>query len=464
MQVRTFGIIALCLLPRTLDTTNRLCDQFDLAIIHASVLDVHTGRVLGDRTVLVRDGIISAVTPSSSTAPSASRIIDAHDRLLTPGLIDAHLHTFLILPDSLVMTPDSIEAYRRTLAQAYLPYGVTAVRDVGSSERWMPMLLKWMERTPIAPDFYPSGAHLISREAGRTPLAHQIVVEDSAAAAAKVRAYYALGIRNIKLYWRLREPEFKGALFEAQNLQMNVTGHIDQQVMTIDRALDLGLRNFEHVHTFAYSVMTTAGFDSLMAEVPTTLGIKPPRFPPTALYMNVPEFWNYLGPQNAHVLALVAKFKADDASLTPTLHVLAQRLGLAYFQSAPRDSTENTAVWTALQRARTIAGYRIMASYVKRMYDAGIRLNLGTDAHDAGKAALSEMLLLHDAGIPMTGVFRIATLDTAQDIGHESEYGSIEVGKRADLILFDADPLASPRDLLGTKTVIKDGVVWSGSN
>ena len=141
--------------------------------------------------------------------------------------------------------------------------------------------------------------------------------------------------------------------------------------------------------------------------------------------------------------------------------MFAQRLGLAYFQSAPRDSTENTAVWTAQQRARTIAGYRVMASYVKRMYDAGIRLNLGTDAHDAGKAALSEMLLLHEAGIPMIGVFRIATLHTAQDIGHGSEYGSIEVGKRADLILFDANPLNNPGDLLGTKTVIKDGVVWA---
>jgi hypothetical protein len=39
------------------------------------------------------------------------------------------------------------------------------------------------------------------------------------------------------------------------------------------------------------------------------------------------------------------------------------------------------------------------------MYEAGVRLNLGTDALEPGKAALSEMLLLHEAGIPMTGVF-----------------------------------------------------------
>lgn len=52
------------------------------------------------------------------------------------------------------------------------------------------------------------------------------------------------------------------------------------------------------------------------------------------------------------------------------------------------------------------AGYRVMASYVKRLHDAGVPLNIGTDMPDPGKAVLSEMLLLHDAGIPMTDVFR----------------------------------------------------------
>jgi len=457
MHPRSIGIVAVLLLAGV----NAHSQSIDLAITHAAVLDVRTGRVLGDRTVLVRDGIIITIAPSTRATPSAGRVVDAHGRLLTPGLIDAHLHTFLILPDSLMMQPDSIQAYRRIFAETYLPYGVTAVRDVGSSERWMPMLLKWMERTPQAPDFYPSGAHLISPDPEHAPLDHQVVVRDSAAAAAKVREYYALGIRNIKLYWRLREPEFKGALFEAEKLGMNVTGHIDLQVMTIDRALDLGLRHFEHVHPIAYSLMTEAGFDSVLAQVPTTLGIRPPPFPPTAIYMNVPELWSYFGPDNPRVLALLARLKAANASVTPTLHVFAQRLGLAYFESTPRDSTENTAVWTALQRARTIAGYKVMASYVRRMYESGIRLDLGTDARDAGKAALSELLLLHDAGIPMAAVFRIATLDTAQDIGHGSEYGAVEVGRRADLILFDGDPLTRASDLLGAKTVIKDGVVWA---
>lgn len=436
----------------------------DLVIVGASLLDVRTGRVLRNQSVFVRDGTIRAITRTMPADASKGRAIDAHGRLLTPGLVDAHLHTFLVLGDSLVMRPDSIESYRRRLANNYLSYGVTTVRDVGSSERWIPMLLAWMKRTPDAPDFLPAGSAIISRTTGYTPPDHMVAVADSAAAAAKVREYHALGLRNIKLYWRLREPEFRGALLEAQRLGMNVAGHVDLQVLTIDRALDLGLRHFEHVHPLAYSLITNAGFDSLMTQAPATLGIRPPPFPPTALYMNVPEMWNYLGPGNPRLLDLIARIKAVDASVTPTMHVFAQRLGLTYFQSAPRDSTEDTSVWTSQQRARTVAGYKVMASYVRRMYETGVRLNLGTDSYDAGKAALSEMLLLHQAGIPMPAVFRIATLDTAQDIGYGADYGSIEVGKRANFILFDGNPLTHPTDLLGRKTVIKDGVVWLGDS
>jgi hypothetical protein len=62
-----------------------------------------------------------------------------------------------------------------------------------------------------------------------------------------------------------------------------------------------------------------------------------------------------------------------------------------------------------------------MVSYVKRMFGAGIRLNVGTDTHDPGKAVLSEMLLLHGLGIPLSDVFTIAWLNRAEDRGQGSQ-------------------------------------------
>ena len=64
----------------------------------------------------------------------------------------------------------------------------------------------------------------------------------------------------------------------------------------------------------------------------------------------------------------------------------------------------------------------------------------------------------------MTAVFKAATLNGAQDIGQGAPYGAIEVGKKADLILFEHNPLEDARNLLGPKTVVKDGVVWSSTN
>jgi imidazolonepropionase-like amidohydrolase len=70
------------------------------------------------------------------------------------------------------------------------------------------------------------------------------------------------------------------------------------------------------------------------------------------------------------------------------------------------------------------------------------------------------MILLNDAGIPMLEVFRVATLNGARAIGVDDQLGAIDVGKRANLVIFDGDPLDDPADLFGPKTVSKDGVVY----
>ena len=439
----------------------------DLAITHARVLNVRSGTVANDRTVVVRDGVITWIAPSTSTQPRARLVVDAKGRLLTPGFVDAHFHMCSIYRPActnprdgrlaLVMSPDSIRSYQRYLASLYLPYGVTTVRDVGSEERVLPLLLAWMKRTPDAPNYYPVGADLISPDPNHIPAPWQVEVGDSAAAAAKVREYYARGIRNIKLYWRLHEPAFKGGLLEAQRLGMNVTGHVDFRIVPVDRALDLGLRNFEHMLAWPLLALGPVQVDAIFQDVGRRVRTRDGQLP-GFYYLAVPEQWNAVRASNPVLLDFVKRFKSVDASMTPTLHVFAQRYGLTYFTSRARDLNEDASRFSKADLARAVAGYKIMASYVKQLHDAGVRLSIGTDTPEPGKSVLSEMLLLHDAGISMADVFRIATLESATNIGHGSEYGAIEPGKRADLVLFDGDPLARPLDLIGPKSVFKDGV------
>lgn len=441
-------------------------EPVDLAIENARILDVRSGEVLESRRIEIDAGRIVGIEDGTAGSRPAETTLDAAGRFVTPGLVDVHHHTAFVLGDSisegggfiarLSMDPDSIAAYRERFAAAYLPHGVTTVRDAGSDERQAPLLTAWMEPSPEAPDFWPVGGALASAEEGRVTFPGHAVVEDSADAVAKVREYHDLGYRHLKLYWRLEEPEFAAALAEARRLGMNVTGHVDFQVLPFERAIDLGLTRFEHAYTVGVGAMTNEEFlAAWRVEAPKTYGEETRgRF-----YLGALEYFHVLGPGNPRVLALIDRLAKVDAVVAPTLHIFAQRIGLTEFTSPSVGAFDDTSWLTAEQRAHAVEGYRILTGYVLRMYEAGVRLAIGTDWADPGKAVLSEMLLLHDLGIPMAEVLRIATLGSAEAIGVEGEVGAVEPGMKAHLVIFDEDPLVDPRAILGPKTVIKDGVV-----
>jgi imidazolonepropionase-like amidohydrolase len=112
------------------------------------------------------------------------------------------------------------------------------------------------------------------------------------------------------------------------------------------------------------------------------------------------------------------------------------------------------------QRTRALAGYERFEDLVLALHRAGVTLAVGTDTRYPGKTVLSEILLLERAGIPMAQTLTIATLGGAEVLERGVDYGAVEAGKKAHLIIFDRNPLEEPRAILGAKTVIKDGRVW----
>ena len=122
---------------------------------------------------------------------------------------------------------------------------------------------------------------------------------------------------------------------------------------------------------------------------------------------------------------------------------------------------DRSSSWAAAQRSRSARGYQILAGYVTRMHEAGIPLAVGSDWLEPGRASLSEIVLLERAGIPAVDALAIATLGGAKVIERETEYGVIEPGRKAQLVIFDRNPLEDIEAVLAGKTVIKDGVVSS---
>ena len=437
-----------------------------LVVRHATVLDTRTAATLADRAIVMRgDRIVQVVPDSALDSLPGAEVVDARGRLVIPGMIDVHHHTAYVFPDSitpgggavskLVMRPDSIAAYRTRWAAQLLPFGVTAVREVGGDQRYLDLMTGWSRPSPDAPDFVPSGGALVSPEEGRVPFRGHVVVEDSARAAALVRRYYQAGLRDIKLYWRLREPEYVGAFAEATRLRMHVTTHIDFGVMSVRRALTLGVRHLEHAYTLGVDVMTPPEVQQAWGRTRQELGADPP----AGFYWGVLEHFNMLGADDPRLAALIAELARRGATVTPTLHIFAQRVGVASYATRSLGTFDRSDAWTPVQRERARRGYDILAGYVRRLHEAGVPLAVGTDWMEPGRAALSELILLERAGIPMAQVLGIATLGGARVLEREADYGTVEAGKKAQLVIFDRDPLEEPEAVLAGKTVIKDGAV-----
>lgn len=444
--------------------------QSSLAIVNATIFNVHTKSIEANKTILIKDGIIVALVDSTPVDETEYQLLDVKHNLVTPGFIDVHHHSMELFPGplssggaiepKLSMHPDSIAKYRKIFANAYLPFGVTTVREEGNSENYIPMMQAWMHRDSSAPDFFPSGGALCSYEKNRKPYIGHAIIKDSSDAAERVQRYYNLGFRNIKLYWRLRPTEFDAAIKKVFELNMNVSAHIaDGKITSIRHGISVGLKDIEHAYTLGEEVLSKAEMDSIYDyHFRNTFWFIKPK---GAFYLSVMDLFNLIGTNNSQMIALINEMQNNHVSVTPTLHIFAQRLHLTYFTSKPIADFDNSEHYSKKQLKKAQEGYSILASYVKRMFDQGVQLNMGTDCQEPGKAALSELLLLHDLGIPMPDVLCIGTINGAKAIGKEEIYGSIEKGKQANLIIFSKSPLDTPVNLLGERIVIKDGQIWN---
>jgi hypothetical protein len=107
--------------------------------------------------------------------------------------------------------------------------------------------------------------------------------------------------------------------------------------------------------------------------------------------------------------------------------------------------------------------YQAMLSMTKRMYDAGIPILAGTDA-TAGLMLHRELELEVEAGIPPAKALQIATSNAARLLKQDKELGSIAVGKRADLVVVEGNPIEHISDIRRCRLVMKNGVLYKSAD
>jgi imidazolonepropionase-like amidohydrolase len=378
------------------------------AMVGATIVD-GTGRPpIADGVVIVRDGRIADVgTKAATPIPDGVPTVDVSGRTLVPGLWDMHTHVTQV-----------------EWAPVYLAAGVTTVRDMGNEFEFITSLRDAVvSKRALGPRLLLAG--LID---GPGPNAFGVYYAATADEAKQVVAkYHDAGFQQIKIYSLITAPLVAAICEEAHRLGMTVTGHVPNG-MTIDQAANAGMDHIAHL-----PIRGEAGSDDVNRII-AVLRDRKTVIDPT-------QSWNELLGHAAGTP--IAAFQPGVAKIPPPLNRLFSNAGAA-------------GVDAATARTRLERGLKI----VKALHDAGVPVVAGTDEGIPGHSVHREIELYVEAGFTPLEALQAATIVPARAMKLESELGTIEKGKRADIVVLNANPLDQIQNIRSVRWTIADGRVY----
>ena len=395
-----------------------------VAVTHVTAIDVEHARERPDVTVVIDGQRITAVGPARSIrVPAGARVVDGRGKWLIPGLWDMHVH--LAVPTG------------RALLALYVANGVTGVRDMGGD---LAMIRAWQHEIDgggplVGPRIVAAGPYL---EGHDSPIAHiEVHTPDDAMRA--VDSLAALRVDFVKVHSALPRETFFAAARAARMHHLALAGHLSRNV-TVEEASDSGQRSLEHLLGFvnvcapAESVLF-AGADPLRRIVFNTCTSLSQR----SVYEHLARNGAWVTPTltPAWEFAVLPKHDVPGDTLNRFLSDSLQKYMVGIFDPPPN-----------LPPEATILGQRMFAKrhqLVLALYDAGVPLLTGTDApmrnSTPGFGLHEEMLEFVRSGLTPGAALRAATYEPARYLNALDSLGTIEPGKRADLVLLAASPL-----------------------
>jgi len=448
MHRLTLGLLLFCIV--VIPAAN--AQEQALAFTHVNLIDA-TGRPLqADTTVIVRGQKIVQLGKADGVAiPKDAKIIEAHGKYLIPGLWDMHVHEIFgeWLPEN-----------EKIIPLLFAANGVTGVRDMGGD---LEALKKWRARIAagemIGPRMVISGPMLD----GPVPqFPSSFPVKDAADGKRAVDELKSAGADFIKIQSLIPRDGYFAAADEAKKLGIVFAGHVPDKVRAIE-ASNAGQKSIEHL-TGVFEGCSTVE-DELMAR---------PRGPGRGRFLATYD------PDRAK--ALIALFVKNQTWQAPTLfweqgEWLIEQTNAGpdplakYAPTAWRDRTwpmftrDITKGWSSDPLADREAFVRAEFKMVGEMHRAGVPILAGTDTAAGvrvypGFSLHSELELIEKAGLTPMETLQTATLNAAKYLQLD-DTGTVEVGKRADLVLLDANPLEHIGNVRKIQSVVLDGRYFS---
>jgi imidazolonepropionase-like amidohydrolase len=402
-----------------------------LAIVGATLIDGTGAAPLPDSAVVIRDGRILAAGPRTSVKiPRHAHVVDAKGKFILPGLWDMHAHF------------EQVE-----WGPIYLAAGVTTVRDCGNE----------LEFITAVGDAVAQGRGLGPRLLlagivdGSGPMAIGVErVDTPEQARSWVDKYHAAGFQQMKIYSSVKLEELKVVADEAHHLGMTVTGHIPEGLDAY-QAIAAGQDQINHI-TYIADIMHApfpAGMNRLdRAKAQANLDLESPEAKKALAFLK--DHHTVVDPTMAVFEFFTVSTAKPPASFEPGVNKVAPELAEQLTDVEP--PTEYSALGEQIfQKELAIVG---------ALHKAGIPVVAGTDQTVPGHSLHRELELYVQAGFTPMEAIQAATLVPARVMGLEKELGTVEKGKRGDLILIDGNPLQDIHNTRKVEYVITNGTMY----
>jgi imidazolonepropionase-like amidohydrolase len=423
------------------------------AITHVTVLDGRGSSSRPNGTVIVDEGIIAAVR--TGQPPRTYAVVDGHDGYLVPGFIDMHAH--LMFPRC-------------------APFADGSVFDHAVSERMLSTLLDFgitMVRSPATPTI--EGLRLrddlnAGRIRGPRAMASAELINDPSLTDQQLRQYVREALSSkpnyFKVYARLSPRQVAAVIDEAHAHAVPVIGHLGQTSWL--EAARLGIDYLTHAADWSATTLPERKRDAYAAAVRTRGAIRARIDWLEMLELQSPPVLETIGEIvrrgiwiDPTLVAYDTKFAAPDggryranryAGLVPEM--------LSDWIACTRITED----WTGDDYRRWNAAYPKMQALVRLLRDNGVLLTTGTDVTNPwvipGESLHQEFELLRDAGLAPSEILRMTGENAAHAL-RRSDVGVIEPGRRADLVLLDADPSTDIRNTRRIVWVMQEGRIVS---
>jgi imidazolonepropionase-like amidohydrolase len=413
---RYFNSTSMSIIKQAVDVEKK---KSVIAFTNVNIITMDSEEILKNKTIIIKDGIIQAIGDSEETAiPNDSLIVDGTNKYLIPGLIDMHVH---------IWSENDI--------LLFLANGITTVRNMDALPWWakfggyaehLSLRNDINSGKVVGPTIYTTGRYFDGNppEWGKSPSTK--IIDNTDSAKKEVNNDKKKGYDYIKVYGNLSLEVYNAILKQAKEEHIKVVGHVPHSV-DLKSALMNGQYSIEHltgyINSFQGKLMISENEISAYAKLTVEKGV-----------WNCPTLvWYSTG---------ISPDSEAELNGRPEMRYVSKNAKSIWKDTVRgfKDYVENNNLKYPYD------AYPLAIRMVNMLHNEGAKILVGTDSGSSyvipGFSYAKELENLVKAGLTNYEALRAGTRDAAECLGKLDEIGTIKIGKKADLVLLDANPLA----------------------